>query len=187
MTTFINSEELKEITQQLADVELPPAPDWQPLIIAVTVVVVAILLAVGVVYLRSRRKGSNKVSDAGRDALHQLQLLRQEWQQNEVDDHDAAYRLATLLRLGLGLKQLTDTPPPAIMNEQPQWQQILQQLTLLRYQRRNEPQHSIEPRHSGECRNDEGVCPPEGSGENSLSGETFAQVEQWLKQGGGPC
>jgi hypothetical protein len=165
----MNSEELKEITQQLADVELPAAPEWQPLIIAMGVVIVAIVLAVVVIRLRSRGKGSNKVCDAGRDALYQLQLLRQEWQQNEVDDHDAAYRLATLLRLGLGLNQLTDAPPSSLQSEQPQWDEMMRLLTQLRYTPSPQP------------------SPPRGRGGNVLSDETFAQIEQWLRKGNAPC
>ena len=172
----MNSEELKEITQQLADVELPPAPDWQPLTIAAAVVIAAILLAAIVIRLRSRRKNSNNASDTRREALHQLQLLQQQWQQNEVDDRDTAYRLATLLRLGLELNQLTDTPPPALANKQQQWQERVRLLTRLRYQHNDKQQHSKEPRHSGLRRNDD-----------ELSAEIFSQIEQWLKQGNTPC
>jgi hypothetical protein len=160
----MNSEELKAITQQLADVELPPAPDWQPLIIAAVAIIIALLVAVVVIYLRSRRKDSNNVSDRNRDAPHQLQLLQQAWQKKEIDDHDAAYRLATLLRLGLGLNQLGDMPPPSLQGDQQQWRQLLQQLAQLRYRP-----------HAGEEEKKE------------LTTEIFIQVEQWLKRGEAPC
>jgi len=157
----MNSEELKTITQQLADVELPPAPDWQALVIAAIVVVVALLLAVAVIYLRSRRKHSGKVPDSTSEALHQLQLLQLAWQQQKINDHDAAYRLATLLRLGLELNQFTETPPPSLINQQPQWQALLQQLTQLRYTPANH--------------------------HNPLTADAFTQVERWLKQAHTPC
>ena len=157
----MNSEELKTITQRLADLELPPAPDWQTPIVAAIVVVVALLLAVAVVYLHSRRKHAGNGSDSIREALHQLQRLQLAWQQQKINDHDAAYRLATLLRLGLGLKQLTETPPPSLINQQPQWQVLLQQLTRLRYT----PTESHSP----------------------LTIDAFNQVEKWLKQPHAPC
>lgn len=152
----MNSDDLKEITQQLADVELPPAPDWQPIIVAATVVIIALLLSIGVVYLRSRRKQAGVVPDRSREALYQLQLLQHKWQLQEINDHDAAYQLATLLRLGLELKQLTETVPPALTNQQPQWQTLLQQLTQLRYTATDDS--------------------------TPLTSEAFTQVAAWLKQ-----
>ncbi len=157
----MNSDELRTVTQQLADVELPPAPDWQPLIVAAIVVVIALLLAVAVIYLHSRRKHSGNGSDATREALHQLQQLQLEWQQQKVDDHDAAYRLATLLRLGLELNQLSETPPPSLTDQKTQWQMLLQQLAQLRYTATNSHQ--------------------------PLTTDAFSQVEQWLKQAHTPC
>ena len=212
----MNSEELKEITQQLADVEPPPAPDWQPLIIAVVIVIAATLLAVVVIRLRSRRKHSSHASDKNRDALYQLQLLQQARQQNEIGDHDVAYRLATLLRLGLGLNQLTDTPPPALQSDQQQWQELIRLLARLRYQPGKKPRHSGEcrnletlaqkhamtlspdKRESGDVLNDSGRldCPIRASrgrlsgihrNDDVLTTETFAQIEQWLKQESPPC
>ncbi len=161
MNTPLSDDELKQITQQLAGLELPPAPDWQPLIIATLVVLIALLLAVALIYLRSRRQQPGHIDDQSREALHQLHLLQQQWLQQSIDDHDAAYRLATLLRLGLGLNQLTNTAPPALIEQQQRWQQLQQQLIQLRYT----PAESRPP----------------------LSADLFTQVETWLIQGRPEC
>ena len=159
----MNSEELQTIKQQIADVELPPQPDWQPLVTTIIVVTIAVVLAALVIRLRSRRKGPNKISDTKREAIYQLQKLHRQWQAHEVDDHDAAYRLATLLRLGLELSQLTDTPPSKLQIEQNQWRDTIQLLTRLRYQQSG-TEKSV-----------------------NLSSETFIQIEEWLKREETPC
>lgn len=158
----MNSDELKEITQQLADVAMPPAPEWHLVIIAATaMLVVVILLSIGVIYLRSRRKKTGVISDSSRAAIYQLQLLQHKWQRQEINDHDAAYQLATLWRLGLDLNQLIETPPPALMDQQPQWQELLQQLTQLRYS--------------------------QTKSKTPFTADAFTKVEAWLKQAPAPC
>ena len=161
MTTALSDDELTQITQQLASLELPPAPDWHTLIIATIVVMVALLLAVALIYLRSRRQQPGHIDDQSREALHQLHLLQRQWQEQNISDHDAAYRLATLLRLGLGLSQLTHTAPPALTTQQQRWQQLQQQLAQLRYS----PAASRPP----------------------LSLDLFTQIEAWLVQGHSEC
>lgn len=169
----MNDAELQQITRQLADVELPAPPDWQPTVVAAIVVATAVLLAIGLIYLRSRRGQSAKLPIASREALYQLRRLQQAWQRNEIDDHDTAYRLATLLRLGLGLNQLTETPPAPLMSEEPQWQTLLQQLAQLRYR----PQ----PDDSGAEFNQETQA------DEKITEETFNQIAQWLQRGHAPC
>lgn len=165
----MNETELKVITQKLADVEAPPPPEWQPLISASVTVAVAVVLAVALIRLRSRRAHPAKAADASREALHQLQQLQRAWQRGESDDQESAYRLATLLRLGLGLDQLTETPPPALSAEAQPWRELMQQLNRLRYQ-------------PPAVHEDEGQGGDEIGAQ--LTPDSFARIERWLRQGG---
>ncbi len=146
-----------EVLSRLADIELPAPPDWQPLLITGGVITIALLLIVFIrLYIQRRKKISaynNKLSDPALTARLKLQQLINDWQSHTVNDREAAYRLTTLLRLGLGLPQLTPICPPHIAADQRAWQETVSLCTNLRYQK-------IPGTH--------------------LSLEVFQRVEQWL-------
>ncbi len=114
-----------ELLQRLADIEPPPAPDWQPTLLTggALFLVLALLL---VAWRLARRPQSPQ-----RTALQRLQYLERQWQQGRCSERETAYRLAAILRLGLGLASLQTTPDPRHGRE---WQQLIQQLDELRYQ-----------------------------------------------------
>lgn len=128
-----------EILARLADIELPAPPDWQPLLIAGGVVISTLLL-ITLVWLTTRRRKKissfpNQNSDPVLTARLKLQQLMHDWQSHTINDREAAYRLVTLLRLGLGLPQLTDICPPHIATDQQAWQAIVRLCASLRYQK----------------------------------------------------
>lgn len=116
--------------QQLADVLPPPAPGWGWAIAAASV---AVLLTVAVSWwwMSSRRRSDRDI--AAPEARLRLRELRMAWRSRQVDDREAAYRLATLLRLGLGLTQLTSSLRPAAIAEARDWDRTLRELDRLRY------------------------------------------------------
>ena len=153
MNDAANSETLSG----LADIELPAPPDWQPLLIAGGVIIIFLMLIVLIrLTIRHRKKSSVDIGahlDPALAARLQLQQLIHDWQSHTINDREAAYRLVTLLRLGLGLPQLTDTCPPHIAADQQAWQETVALCTHLRYQQ---------------------------APTTLLSLETFQRAEQWL-------
>ncbi len=146
-----------EILGRLADIELPAPPDWQPLLITGGVIIIVLMLAVLLrLTIRRRKKISaynNRNSEVTLTARLKLQQLINDWQSHTVNDREAAYRLTTLLRLGLGLPQLTHICPPHIAADQRAWQETVSLCTNLRYQKKPV---------------------------THLSLEVFQRVEQWL-------
>lgn len=146
-----------EILSRLADIELPAPPNWQPLLIAGGAIIIALMLIVLTrLYIRHKKKSSSDTGlhlDPALAAHFQLQQLIHDWQSHAINDREAAYRLVTLLRLGLSLPQLTHTCPPHIAADQQAWQETVTLCTHLRYQ-----PASLTP----------------------LSLETFQRAEQWL-------
>ena len=146
-----------EILNHLADIELPAPPDWQPLLIAGGAIIIALMLIVLTrIYIRHRKKSSSDTGshlDPALAAHLQLQQLIHDWQSHIINDRETAYRLTTLLRLGLRLPQLTSDCPPHITSDQQAWQETVMICTRLRYQ-----QASV----------------------TRLSPEIFQYAEQWL-------
>ncbi|MDX1251477.1 MAG: DUF4381 family protein [Gammaproteobacteria bacterium] len=136
-----------ETLNRLADIELPAAPDWQPLVIAVAVIatLTVILIAARLVW-RARRRRADDRQTATPLAMAQTRLeqTRRDWQVGEIDDREAAYQLATLLRLGLGLPQLPHEYPAHIPVAPSEWQEITQLLERLRYQQTSQERLSPE-------------------------------------------
>jgi hypothetical protein len=149
----------------LADIELPAPPDWRPAIILATAL---LLCAAGalIIYMRARtrRAAPSPAAAAGtgeavsRAALAQLERLRRESSSGAIDARAAAYRLGTLLRLGLGLPQLHAAAPPAGLDGN-EWRETLTLLHALRY------------------------APASAQ---ALTPEVFARAQRWLndRQGG---
>lgn len=121
----------------LADIELPAPPDWRPLIALAAVLL--IVAGAALLYLGNRKRTSSPVAPAQaegyhttREALARLAHLQQEWTAGALDARAAAYRLGTLLRLGLGLPQLHPGTPPAGLDTN-EWRETLTLLQDLRY------------------------------------------------------
>jgi hypothetical protein len=145
----------------LADIELPAPPDWWPLITLAAAL--AVVIAALVVYTRRRRAPVAPLAIDGeetgpRAALLRLERLQREWSAGAIDARAAAYRLVTLLRLGLALPQLHPATPPAGLAED-EWRETLRLLYDLRY--RPAPEHA-------------------------LTGEVFARARGWLSRRAAP-
>lgn len=154
----MNEQQWQQLNAQLAGIEPPPGPNWWPLIwMLVGIAIAAVLLIIWV--LRWRHKSGPNQTPAA-TAIQRLNRLRQAWQTGELESRQAAYQLATLLRLGLGLRQLDHTPPPPLAGQQPQWQATITLLQQIRYQ-------------------------PDSNAK--LTEQTFSQIQQWLKHGITPC
>lgn len=131
-----------ETLRQLADILPPPAPaavNWLPLILGLVVAIIA-ALAIVIMIKRSRPRPLPQSTSA---AQHRLAALRKAWQAQTIDDRTAAYDLATLLRLGLGLPQLTPQHRPAAVMDETQWRDIIKHLDELRY--RDQPTQRLSP------------------------------------------
>jgi hypothetical protein len=130
-----------ELLARLADVELPPAPDWRPYVIAAAALVVLALAATALLLLLRRRAVSRRRVPPPFDARQRVVELQQAYVRGEVTERDAAYRLATILRLGLGLSQLEESAPPAQVDRE-HWARILRRLAHARYTRQTRPPDS---------------------------------------------
>ncbi|MCC6303166.1 MAG: DUF4381 family protein [Gammaproteobacteria bacterium] len=115
----------------LADIETPAPPDWAPLI-AIAALTLAIAAALLIFYIRTRGRPRHAAPSTAHEALARIEGLQREWEAGETDARTAAYRLATLLRLGLGLPQLRPATPPAGLDAA-EWRETLTFLHGLRY------------------------------------------------------
>ena len=118
---------------RLADIELPAAPDWQPLMLT-TALAVLLVVATGWWLWRMVRR-SRAGTAPRRSAGAHVDTLLQHWQSASMDDREASYHLANTQRLGLGLDQLDSRCPAALAGCEDQWQATLALLQRLRYQR----------------------------------------------------
>ncbi len=140
-----------ELLPYLADIQPPPAPplpSWTNL--GNSLGTGLLLLALGaaalfglIAVMRRRRRSP------ARQALRRLRTLEREWRQGTCPPRQAAYRLATLLRLGLELDSLhvprgerghSDRKSLAHTDE---WRALLSRLDELRYAPR--PRQSLTP------------------------------------------
>lgn len=133
----MNEQQLEQLTQQLAGIELPPEPNWWPLIWAAVGLVIAVLI-IGLLIWRNNQSKSNKTLTD--EAPQRLKQIQQQWQNGELDQRTTAYQLATLLRLGLGLKQLDQHTPVQLAAHKTEWQTTIKQLQQLRYQANSKTQ-----------------------------------------------
>lgn len=136
-----------ETLSRLADIELPAAPDWQPLVIAAAAIItlMVILIAARLVWRsRKRRGGDRQTATPLVMAQARLEQTRRDWQAGAIDDREAAYRLATLLRLGFGLPQLLHERPAHPPVAPSEWREITQLLERLRYQQTSQEHLSPE-------------------------------------------
>lgn len=122
------------LLQGMADIDLPPAPDWQPWLL--TLIALIMLAASALLLWRRRRKAVPlpAVGDhcAEHSAIEVLRALRQRWRGGDIDTRETAYRIATVLRRGLMLRRLQPQAPPATVSAA-EWQALLAHLAALRY------------------------------------------------------
>lgn len=123
--------ESPEWLDALADIEWPAPPDWTPLYLAVTGALI-ITVTITCYYVLRRRRAPSRETTRDR-ALARLAALQHDWQRGTIDDRAAAYRLATILRLGLGLTQLMVSRPAPPHIEPHAWRAALETLERQRY------------------------------------------------------
>ena len=122
---------------RLADVELPPAPDWTPTWYALAGVVVLAILAFAVIVRRKHtREVQRPAPTAGAEAQARVDTLHGAWSRGEITPRTAAYRLAAVLRLALGLRQLDAHSPPSGIDAR-EWAMALDRLRASRYARQS--------------------------------------------------
>lgn len=146
--------------ERLADVQLPAKPDLWPdtALIMVTVVVILFLIVTLICWrYRRYRSAPQREQTTTQQALERLHAIEQAWSDGAIDARETAYRLTTVLRLGLGLPQLTMRCPQPLLTQQQQWQQTITLFDQLRYQPRTAQSPTQHLQH-----------------------ETFAQLHQWL-------
>lgn len=138
---------------RLADIELPAAPEWGLLpLLPVIAVTIGVMIWMIVRY-RARRR-SRAAATPGpvpapnapessrplqQQALTRLDELQQAWRAGTLDDREAGYRLGTLLRRGLALNRLDETPPVAGDDDIEEWRSLVDDLAALRYRPRHPP------------------------------------------------
>lgn len=124
-----------EPISQLADVELPLPPDWTPWLVAgaALICIGAILFWLALRLVRTPRTGLHQ-NDIATSPEQEWERLFGQWQGNEVPAREMAYRVATLLRLGLELPQLDTQPPACIVSYRERWPELMRELAAMRYQ-----------------------------------------------------
>ena len=118
---------------RLADVQLPSEPTLWPAFTFISVMLIVIAL----IYLGYRRYQSAPPAQSNsnaQQALEKLTIVENAWANNDIDARETAYRLSTLLRLGLNLPQLNHHCPPSLAHSKQTWQQTLTLFNQLRYQ-----------------------------------------------------
>jgi hypothetical protein len=125
---------------QLADILPPPAPvgpDW--LLLGTIGGICALMVAALLWFIKKHY--SPRSNSPAREARLRLATLRSTWQSHSITDREAAYRLATLLRLGLAVPQLSMQQHPRVVENDAAWRETLEQLHALRY--RDQPGLSL--------------------------------------------
>jgi hypothetical protein len=128
---------------QLADILPPPAPGGPDWLLLGMIGGICCLVIVAALLWFIKKHYSPRSNSPTREARRRLAALRDEWQSHTLTDREAAYRLATLLRLGLAVPQLSTHIRPSTVKDETLWRGTLEQLQALRY--RNESAHSLSP------------------------------------------
>lgn len=131
-----------DLLQQLADIEHPAPPEWQGFILLLIAVVLLLTLIIWAIWHWRTQQLHIKRSPITH-ALGLMDELKVRWSRGDMDDREAAYCLSTLLRLGLGLRQI-DLAYPAILenssvsNKSPRdkaaWEKTITLFSQIRYQ-----------------------------------------------------
>lgn len=126
----------------LADIELPDEPSWYS---EITLAVIASsLLLVFIVWRIRQRKSLLQTKPEAINAEQVLNNIIDKHQSEKMSQREAAFRIATVLRLSLKLPQLTTQAPEILQHEQPLWCKTIQQLEQLRYQHNCDARLSLE-------------------------------------------
>ncbi|MBL1260720.1 MAG: hypothetical protein COB33_009355 [Thiotrichaceae bacterium] len=142
------------ILGRLADVQLPAEPVLWP-IFAFSGAVLVIIAFIALSYRRRQSIPPVQTNNNQQQALERLTIVENAWTNGDIDAREAAYRLSTLLRLGLNLPQLNHHCPAALADNNQAWQQTLALFNQLRY-----PSHTAT--------------------QQPLTLNTFAQLRWWL-------
>jgi len=124
-----------DLLNKMADIELPAPPDWQPLIITVSAVML-IAVATILIIRHISKSGKNPDDSPPVNVRHSsvvFEDLKEQWSKGRITDREASYRLSTLLRLSLGLQQLDTACPPGLTNDAGTWENTIQLFNQLRY------------------------------------------------------
>jgi len=117
---------------QLADILPPPAPGGPNWILLSIIGIFCLVIMAALVWFWKKHHSQRKNSTA-REARRRLAALRSAWQSHTLSDRETAYRLATLLRLGLTLPQLNTQDRPNMVEDDTAWRETLELLHALRY------------------------------------------------------
>ncbi len=138
----------------LADIELPNEPNGYNDIIFI--IIASGLLLTLITWRIIKRKPSPQATSETMNAEQALNEVIAQHQSTSINQREAAFRIATVLRLSLNLPQLTLQAPDTLQHEQTLWHKTIQQLEQLRYQHR---------------------C------DTPLSPELIQQVRRWIQYG----
>lgn len=144
----------EQLIAKLAILDAPLPPDWTVPLFIMGFIVILMPIATIMLTLRINRARSNTHLSLKQQALIQLNKLETAYASQQCDQRQAAYQLATLLRLGLSLQQFDDSP----FQNDPHWQRLTLSLNNLRY-----------PADAELLGN-----------EHALSAETFQAARHWL-------
>ncbi len=139
------------ILDRLADVQFPTEPTLWPVFAFIGALLIIILIYRG--YRRRQSPPPIQANNNAQQALERLTIVENAWTNDHIDARQAAYRLSTLLRLGLNLPQLNHHCPVVLADSHQAWQQVLTLFDQLRYQ-----PHTASP----------------------LTRNTFDQLRRWL-------
>jgi len=119
---------------KMADIQLPAPPDWQALLLTLSMaaVLISIVTAAGL-YLFKKTPPAAPPRRPEPSALEQLHALEQDWISGAVSPRHCAYQLAAILRQGLQLARLDNETPPMLLPDPQQWQDLVQRLDRFRY------------------------------------------------------
>jgi len=130
------------LLQKLADIEQPAPPEWRGFIVFFIVTVILLTLAAWALW-HWRAHQQNKMRTPVSQALGLLDELNSHWSNGDIDDRETSYRLSTLLRLALGLKQIDSTYPNILENNpdpnkskqnKKEWEKTIHLFSQIRYQ-----------------------------------------------------
>ncbi len=149
-------QEIDKLLIRMADIEVPPPPDWAPVLLYGMLIILLLVLAIAIAlawwWRKTARAQQRPVTQQELSAQHKLEMLQAQWQSGSLPDREAAYRLATILRLGLGLSQLTANCPKHLCHNKKAWLSAIAFLDNIRYQKQTTAPITLELfEHAGHC------------------------------------